>query len=118
VVTRSGDLPARAHLFTDAQCERTLVFRGKSLRAVLRDLGKRGVTSVMIEGGGAILGEAFDRGLVDRVQFYVAPVLCGGPAVIGGRGVGATMEAPRLRNVAYEKVGRDLRLTGEVALSE
>jgi diaminohydroxyphosphoribosylaminopyrimidine deaminase/5-amino-6-(5-phosphoribosylamino)uracil reductase len=114
VVTRSGKLPTGAHLFTDAHRERTLVFRGKSLRAVLRDLGKRGVTSVMIEGGGAILGEAFDRGLVDRVQLYMAPVLCGGPVVIGGRGVGATAEAPLLRNVAYEKVGRDLRMTGEV----
>lgn len=115
VVTRSGALPSDAHLFTDAHCDRTLVFRGKSLRAVLRELGRREITSVLLEGGGQVLGEAFDRRLVDRVQFYVAPLLCGGPvAAVGGRGVGATAEAPQLRNPRYDKIGSDLRLTAEV----
>src|SRR5436190_2607782 len=67
VVTRSGQLPKDAHLFTDEHRERTLVYRGKSLRAVLRDLGRRQITSVLIEGGGGVLGEAFDRRLVQRV---------------------------------------------------
>ena len=115
IVTRRGELPAGAHVFTDAHRERTLVFRGKSLRAVLRELGRREITSVLIEGGGRVLGEAFDRRLVDRVHFYVAPLLCGGPVpAVGGRGVGATAEAPLLRNPRYEKIGGDLRLTGEV----
>jgi diaminohydroxyphosphoribosylaminopyrimidine deaminase/5-amino-6-(5-phosphoribosylamino)uracil reductase len=115
VVTRSGDLPASAHVFTDAHRDRTLVFRGKSLRAVLRELGRREVTSVLIEGGGRVLGDAFDRRLVDRVHFYLAPLLCGGPIpAIGGLGVGATKEAPHLGNPRYDKIGRDLRLTAEV----
>ncbi len=115
VVTRSGKLPMDAHLFTDAHRERTMVFRGKSLRAVLRELGRREITSVLLEGGGQVLGEAFDRRLVDRVQFYVAPLLCGGPvAAVGGRGVGATVEAPQLRNPRYDKIAGDLRLTAEV----
>src|SRR4051812_30157996 len=70
VVTRSGNLPKDAHLFTDEHRERTLVYRGKSLRTVLRDLGKRHITSIMIEGGGGVLGEAFDRRLVQRAHFY------------------------------------------------
>ena len=115
VVTRSGDLPKGAHLFTDAHRDRTLVFRGQSLRAVLRELGRRAITSVLIEGGGRVLGEAFDRRLVDRVQCYVAPLLCGGPVpAIGGRGVGATADAPLLRHPRYDKIGSDLRLTAEV----
>ena len=116
IVTRSGDLPAKSHVFTDAHCDRTLVFRGKSLRAVLHELGQREVTSVLIEGGGRVLGDAFDRRLVDRVHFYLAPLLCGGPVpAIGGRGVGSTKEAPHLRNPRYEKIGSALRLTAEVA---
>ena len=115
IVTRSGDLPKDAHVFTDAHRDRTLVFRGKSLRAVLRELGRREITSVLLEGGGRVLGEAFDRRLVDRVQFYVAPLLCGGPVpAVGGRGVGATVEAPLLRNPRYDRIGSDLRLTAEV----
>lgn len=115
VLTRGGRLPKDAHLFTDEHRERTLVYRGQSLRAVLRDLGKKQITSVLIEGGGQVLGEAFDRKLVQRVQFYVAPLLCGGPdVVVGGRGVGATIEAPLIRHPRYDKLGDNLRLTGEV----
>jgi diaminohydroxyphosphoribosylaminopyrimidine deaminase/5-amino-6-(5-phosphoribosylamino)uracil reductase len=114
VVTRSGRLPKKAHLFTDEFQDRTLVYRGKSLRAVLKDLGKRQITSVLMEGGGAILGEAFDRRLVQRVHFYVAPLLCGGPVVIGGLGAGSTEESPTIRNPVYAKLGDNLRLTGEV----
>jgi diaminohydroxyphosphoribosylaminopyrimidine deaminase/5-amino-6-(5-phosphoribosylamino)uracil reductase len=115
VVTRSGRLPRTAHLFTDKHRGRTLVYRQKSLRTVLRDLGRRDVTSVLIEGGGAVLGEAFDRRLVQRVQFYFAPLLCGGPVVaIGGRGAGSTAESALIRYPKYERFGDNLRLTGEV----
>jgi diaminohydroxyphosphoribosylaminopyrimidine deaminase/5-amino-6-(5-phosphoribosylamino)uracil reductase len=115
VLTRSGQLPEDAHLFTDAHCERTLVYYGKSLANVLRDLGKRQITSVMIEGGGSVLGEAFDRRLVQRAHFYFAPLLCGGPTVVlGGRGVGSSAEAPTIRNPVYTQLGDNLRLTGEV----
>ena len=115
VVTRSGKLPKGAHLFTDEHRERTLVYRGKSLRAVLRDLGRRQITSVMIEGGGEVLGEAFDRRLVQRVNFYLAPLLCGGPTVaLGGRGVGSTAESAIIRDPVYTRLGDNLRLTGEV----
>ena len=115
VFARDAVLPKDAHVFTDEHRERTLVFCGKSLRTVLRELGRRDVTSVLLEGGGWVLGEAFDRRLVDRVHFYVAPLLCGGPVpAVGGRGVGASAEAPQLRHPHYEKIGSDLRLTAEV----
>lgn len=115
VVTRSGRLPETAHLFTDEHRERTLVYRGQSLRNVLRDLGKRQVTSVLIEGGGGVLGEAFDRRLVQRVQFYLAPLICGGPSVVvSGRGAGSTAESVLIRNPQYTRLGDNLRLTGDV----
>ncbi len=111
VLTRGGALPTVAHLFTDAQRDRTLVYRRRSLRAVLRDLGSKAITSVLIEGGSRVLGEAFDRRLVDEVQLYLAPLLLGGPGVvIGGRGAGFTAEAPRLRDPCYKRIGGDLRL--------
>jgi diaminohydroxyphosphoribosylaminopyrimidine deaminase/5-amino-6-(5-phosphoribosylamino)uracil reductase len=119
VLTRSGRLPKGAHLFTDEFRDRTLVYRGKSLRAVLKDLGQRQVTSVLIEGGGEVLGEAFDRRLVHRVHFYVAPLLCGGPVVaVGGLGVNSNAQSAIIRNPAYAKLGDNLRLTGEVEYPE
>jgi diaminohydroxyphosphoribosylaminopyrimidine deaminase/5-amino-6-(5-phosphoribosylamino)uracil reductase len=116
IVAGKTPLPRKAHVFTDEHRERTLVFRGESLRSVLRELGKREITSVLIEGGTRVLGEAFDRRLVDRVQFYVAPLLCGGPAVVvGGRGAGSTLESLALENPRYTRIGGDLRLDATVA---
>ena len=115
IVSRSGNLPADAAVFTDAHRERTLVFTGRTLRSVLEELGQREITSVLIEGGMRVLGEAFDERLVDEVCFYIAPLLLGGDKfVTGGLGVGATAQAARIVNPRYERFGDDLRLTGEV----
>ncbi len=116
VLTRSGKLPEDAHLFTDEHRDQTLVYRGKSLRAVLRDLGKRGCTSVLIEGGGEVLGAAFDAKLVQHAVFYIAPILCGGPDVIQGRGAAASSAAARLEAPVYRRVSGDIVVEGRVAL--
>lgn len=118
VLTRGGgELPAGAQIFTDAQSSRTLVFTSKSLEGVLKELGeKHGVTQLLVEGGGEVLGAFFDGGYVDEVCFYLAPILCGGPKVgVGGLGAGSTLEAPPLTRVEYRRLGRDLRLSGLVA---
>ena len=114
VLTRRDPLPKDAHVFTDKHHDRTLVFQGKTLRSVLRELGKQQITSVLVEGGGTVLGEAFDRRLVDRVHIYLAPVVCGGPDVLGGRGAASTVAALALKNARYTKMGGDLRMIADV----
>lgn len=114
VLTRSGKLPSNAHLFTDRFADRTLVFRNQTLRAVLARLGKREITSVLIEGGGDVLGQALDARLIDRVQIYFGSILTGGPVVaFGGRGAASTAQAARLHEVKYEKVGSEIFLSGK-----
>lgn len=116
VWTLSGKLPKNAKLFTDEFRDRTLVYQNRSLNAVLSDLGRRGVASVLIEGGATVLGEAFDRKLVDEVCFYLAPMLIGGPVpVTGGRGAGSNAEAIRLAGANYTRIGQDVKLTGKVS---
>src|SRR5437016_12154644 len=77
VLTRSGKLPRRARLFSDRLAARTLIYKGQSLADVVKDLGKCGITSVLIEGGGDVLGQALDARLFDKVQLYVGPILAG-----------------------------------------
>jgi diaminohydroxyphosphoribosylaminopyrimidine deaminase / 5-amino-6-(5-phosphoribosylamino)uracil reductase len=85
VLTRSGALPAEAHLFTDAFKDRTLVLQDMSFTEVLQDLGRRGLLSVLVEGGGIIHSQAFAARQVDEVVWYIAPRICGGgrPSIAG-----------------------------------
>jgi diaminohydroxyphosphoribosylaminopyrimidine deaminase/5-amino-6-(5-phosphoribosylamino)uracil reductase len=112
VVSRSGSLPREAHLFTDRFADRTIVSKA-SLDAVLREAGEKEITSVLIEGGGEILGQALDQRLVDKVQIYLGPVLIGGPIIsFAGLGAGNTGAAPRLHRVRYERIGQDICVIG------
>ncbi len=56
-----GKLPREAHLFADKFAARTLFIAAILLRQVLADLGKRKITSVLVEGGGNVLGQVFRR---------------------------------------------------------
>jgi diaminohydroxyphosphoribosylaminopyrimidine deaminase/5-amino-6-(5-phosphoribosylamino)uracil reductase len=112
VLAGVGDLSSRARLFSDRFTARTLVYRRKSLAAVLRDLGKRNVTSVLIEGGGKVLGQALEARLIDKVQLYLGPVLTGGPVIaFPGRGAEATANAMRLNRVSYQQIGQSVCIT-------
>lgn len=113
ILSRTGSIPPESRVLTDRYRARTLVYRKKSLRSVLRELGHRGVQQVLIEGGGNTLGDAFDRSLVDRVVIYLAPIVIGGPVpAIGGIGVKDHLHAIRLQNVSYRLLGGDLRIEG------
>ena len=113
VLSRSGSLPANARILKDRFANRTLVFREIGFDSLLRELGAKEITSVLIEGGGGVLGQALDQRLVDKVQVYAAPILTGGPIVaFGGAGAGSTREAPHLDRVRYEKIGEDICITG------
>jgi diaminohydroxyphosphoribosylaminopyrimidine deaminase/5-amino-6-(5-phosphoribosylamino)uracil reductase len=112
VLTRTGRLPRRAHLFSDKFAARTLVYRRSTLSSVLRDLGKRGITSILIEGGGEVLGAALDKRLIDKVQIYFGPILTGGSVVaFPAGGARTTAEAVRLRDVRYRRIGESIRIT-------
>jgi diaminohydroxyphosphoribosylaminopyrimidine deaminase/5-amino-6-(5-phosphoribosylamino)uracil reductase len=110
VVTRSGDLPTEAVLFTDEHRDRTLVFHVEQLEPVFSDLGRRGMTLVLLECGGRLLAEAFAGGWVDEVVFYVAPIIGGGErrAVEGGGFL------RRLRDPEAVWFGPDLRYRARV----
>jgi diaminohydroxyphosphoribosylaminopyrimidine deaminase/5-amino-6-(5-phosphoribosylamino)uracil reductase len=113
VLTRSGRLPRQARVFSDKFSARTLIYKRKSLAFVLKDLGKRDVISVLIEGGGEVLGEALDNRLIDKVQIYFGPILTGGPVLaFPGEGAAKTADALRLRDIEYRQIGQTVSLSG------
>jgi len=113
VMTRSGELPRSARFFTDRFAKNSFVYRKMPLGVVLAELGQKKVTSVMIEGGGNLLGHALDERLIDKVQIYVAPIFTGGPIVaFGGRGALRTHDGAYLERVRFDKIGPDVCVTG------
>jgi len=86
-----------------------------ALEALMAELRRKDVTSVLAEGGGAVAGSLFDLGLVDKVVAFIAPIIIGGaeatPAV-AGRGVEVVARALRLREVEVERLEEDLLVTG------
>jgi len=118
VLTRSGKLPGGAHLFSDQLAERTLIYRGKSLAGVLKNLGDRGVTNVLIEGGGEVLGQALDARLIDKVQLYLGPILTGGSVIaFARRGAETAANALRIGRVSYRQIGQSVCITGYPEIS-
>ena len=113
ILTRSGRLPRNSNVFCNSHAARTLIYRNQRLRTVLRDLGRREITSVLLEGGGEVLSEALDRGLIDKVQIYIGSKLTGGNVLaFGGKGAKSVAESFRLRSARYERFRDDVRVTG------
>ena len=113
VITRSGKIPRDAHIFTDRFAKNTHIYRNETFPVILADLGAKNITSLMIEGGERVLGHALDECLIDKVQIYIAPIFAGGPNVaFGGRGALHTYDGAHLESVRFEKIGREICVTG------
>ena len=85
------------------------------LGALLKALAERGVLSLLVEGGGILLGSLFDQGLVDKVQAIIAPLIIGAaeaPTAVAGRGAHRLADAWRLREVTVERLGDDILIIG------
>lgn len=87
------------------------------LRLLFRRLARRGIHSILIEGGGEVLAGAFAERLVDRIAFFIAPLLIGGrtaPSSFGGPGIRRLARAIRLADVSSRRVGPDLCVDARV----
>ncbi|CAN5728107.1 bifunctional diaminohydroxyphosphoribosylaminopyrimidine deaminase/5-amino-6-(5-phosphoribosylamino)uracil reductase RibD [soil metagenome] len=90
-------------------------FRGRDLLAVMVELGKRSFQGVLVEGGATVAGNLIGAGLVDKVTFFLAPVIIGGrdaPSAIGGHGPEKLIDALNLVDVEMVQRGRDIEVTG------
>lgn len=85
------------------------------LQALMAALGEREMVSLMIEAGGTFAAALLDAGLVNKVRWYLAPMIIGGPQatpVIGGAGIAHLPDAPRLHNITWKRLADDLRIEG------
>jgi diaminohydroxyphosphoribosylaminopyrimidine deaminase / 5-amino-6-(5-phosphoribosylamino)uracil reductase len=80
------------------------------LADALAALRARGIASVLCEGGPTLAGRLIARGLVDRIDWLVAPVLLGGPGAIPALGHSALSASLHFDGV--EQLGPDIHISG------
>ncbi|HHX87163.1 MAG TPA: hypothetical protein GX693_03165, partial [Firmicutes bacterium] len=86
-----------------------------NLRALFKKLGERGISSVLVEGGGRLNYSLLEQNLVDKLFLFIAPVICGGkgaPTVFNGEGVAKIEDAWRVGQIELKKFNRDLLVIG------
>jgi len=82
------------------------------LHAVLRRLGQLEVTSVMIEGGAAVNGNALSSGVVDKVFLYYAPVIIGGTESIPFATHPSFHTRLQVKRIHLHRFGEDIAIEG------
>ncbi len=85
--------------------------RGRpDLEAVLTELGKRGITRLLVEGGATVHASFLDRNLADRLEVFRAPIVLGeaGHGAVDALAALTLGEAPRFRSVGCRSLGPDL----------
>ncbi|WP_082232586.1 bifunctional diaminohydroxyphosphoribosylaminopyrimidine deaminase/5-amino-6-(5-phosphoribosylamino)uracil reductase RibD [Halobacillus massiliensis] len=81
---------------------------------VLKVLGERNMTSLLVEGG-ATIADAFVRsGNVDEVVIYMAPMVIGGKEAltsVAGKGISSLKSVEEFEFTSTEMVGKDIKIT-------
>jgi diaminohydroxyphosphoribosylaminopyrimidine deaminase/5-amino-6-(5-phosphoribosylamino)uracil reductase len=100
---------------------RVLIVKDKNgrvcLDSLLKKLAKMEITSLLVEGGGEIIGSLFDKNLVDKILFFIAPKIIGGKRAISsveGSGIKRIGEAKRLKDIKIRRFGEDILIEGNV----
>lgn len=85
--------------------------------ASLAELGRRDVTSLLLEGGATLAGSFFDAGELDRLELFVAPKLAGGAGdrpLLAGRGAEAMASAQGALSLDCRPSGEDLLISARL----
>ena len=109
--SRAGEFPGAADDLRRAGA-RIEALEDPSMHAGMTRLGELGVTSVLLEGGAALSGAAWDAGMIDRVRLYVAPTPLGpgGVLLLDGR----PLATAALHDRRVEPCGDDVLIEGDV----
>ncbi|MDB5407768.1 MAG: ribD [Rhodospirillales bacterium] len=108
----NGEAPRR-QAFRDCGVELVEVEaagEGVDIAAALRALGERGLTRILVEGGGKLAASLLRADVVDRIAWFRAPLAIGGDGVsaIAAFGLDRLAEAPRFQRTGLEASGDDV----------
>ena len=91
-----------------------------SPQKALEELGKREITSLLIEGGSRVNASFLNDNAVDKLYYFIAPKIIGGAEsipVVAGMGIEKIKEAIEIDNLKVEMLENDILVTGYVKSS-
>ena len=111
----------RAFQFIKSHAAENIIFpNATALPDVLQELWISGIKSIYVEGGGTILSQFFQEGLVDRLHLFMAPIILGagaGQSWTKSLKLNSMSEKIQLNNMQSKNLGTDVYLTGQFAFS-
>lgn len=131
LVKTAGDIPVIvAYAKENPEKEKALLQAGVELisagrdgrvdlAVLMRELGKRKIDSVLVEGGGAIHGSLLKSGLVQKIYCYLAPKLIGGreaSSPVEGDGFSRMKDALPVTEMEILSLGEDICISGRVEM--
>jgi len=81
----------------------------------LKQVGDLGITSILVEGGGNLIGSFVESGEFDKVYVDISPIIIGGldsPRAVSNIGIENIKDAFRLDRISYLFRGDDIILVG------
>ncbi len=84
------------------------------LAVALQALWRRGIRSLMVEGGANVITAFLQAGLADALVLTVAPVFAGGYKAVGNLGHMARAQLPRIQALQTQCLGDDLIVWGNL----
>ncbi|MFH1406914.1 MAG: bifunctional diaminohydroxyphosphoribosylaminopyrimidine deaminase/5-amino-6-(5-phosphoribosylamino)uracil reductase RibD [Candidatus Omnitrophota bacterium] len=88
-----------------------------NIKTVMRELARRGIANVLIEGGGETIASAFKARLVDKILFFIAPKIIGGRCAktsVEGEGIEKLVDTTEISEIKIKKLDKDILLEGYV----
>ncbi len=118
IVTTKRATPESQKTFTDRNIPIYICPGNRiTLTEVMKELARRHIINVLVEGGGTVLGSFVDAQLVDKVYAFYGPLIIGGEtsiSAIAGRGAPTISQSLHLANLTYEQLDDSLLITGSV----
>ncbi len=117
IMALPGNDPLRVKAFTDLGVEVLEVppeeVGRPDIGAALKILGERGLTRLLVEGGGRLIASLMAAGCIDRLVWFRAPIVIGGDGVPGAAAIGVDRlaQAPRWKRIGQVALGDDMMET-------
>lgn len=87
------------------------------LKELMLYLGKKGIDSILIEGGGTLAFSALKENCVDKLVYFTAPIIIGGDkakSAVAGQGFENPDKCIKIKNIERQYFGDDILTIGYI----